>query len=84
MFHPCYGERLCHGGGLNAVLFAGTAGRWVYLVILGQSRGGMMLPPAVPGPVLRDGPSARARERIVMGFASREWQEVPVPMDRNG
>jgi hypothetical protein len=31
------------------------------------------------------GPSAAgARERIVMGFTSREWQEVPVPIDRNG
>jgi hypothetical protein len=84
MFHLCYGERLRHGGALNAVCFAGTAVRWVYLVILWQSCGGTMLPPAVPGPVLCDGPSARAGERIVMGFASREWQEVPVPMDRNG
>jgi hypothetical protein len=44
-----------------------------------------MLSPALPGRVLVLTPSdPGAEKRIVMNFASREWQEVPVPMDGNG
>jgi hypothetical protein len=61
------------------------AGRWVYHVVLCWPEFRPDVALRYPDQVLgADSSAAGSEERIVMSFASRELQEVPVPMDRNG